>query len=243
MDREVMVGGHTQRWHFPSRTECMVCHTRAANFVLGLCELQMAKEHDYPAGHPRSGSVRDHQLRTLEHLGLLQVDWAAEAKGQVRERAKAKGLTGAAAEEYVRAHLPQPGQREPKPSSLLAQPPARAPALADPYDRSQDLTLRARSWLHANCSACHVEAGGGNAQMELEFTTALEKMRVVNTAPLHETFGLRDAKLIAPGDAGRSILAHRAGLRGPGQMPPLASQRIDAEGVELLRAWIYGMAR
>ena len=36
-----------QTWHYPSRAECMVCHSRAANFVLGLCEVQMNKDHDY----------------------------------------------------------------------------------------------------------------------------------------------------------------------------------------------------
>ena len=36
-------GVHKQTWHYPSRTECMVCHSRAANFVLGLTELQMNK--------------------------------------------------------------------------------------------------------------------------------------------------------------------------------------------------------
>src|SRR5262249_13002877 len=38
-------GRQQQTWHFPSRTECMVCHSRAANWVLGLTELQMNKEH------------------------------------------------------------------------------------------------------------------------------------------------------------------------------------------------------
>jgi hypothetical protein len=235
-DRDLTVGGRPQRWHYPSRAECMVCHTRAANFVLGLCELQMNKDHDYPGG-------RDNQLRVLERLGLFECDWPAEAKERLRDRAKEKGLTGAAAADYVRAHGPQPGQRAPRPSALLPVPAEQCRALVNPYDPAKDLTLRARSWLHANCSACHVEAGGGNARMELEFTTALDQMRVVNTPPLHDTFRLPDAKLIAPGHAGRSVLAHRAGLRGPGQMPPLASNRPDAAGVELLRAWIDALPR
>ena len=51
-------------WHYPSRTECMVCHSRAANFVLGLSTAQMNKEHDY-------GGVSDHQFRVLEQLGSV----------------------------------------------------------------------------------------------------------------------------------------------------------------------------
>ena len=42
-DREILVrdqaaegGRRRQTWHYPSRAECMVCHSRAENFVLGL---------------------------------------------------------------------------------------------------------------------------------------------------------------------------------------------------------------
>jgi len=42
-DREILVrdqasdsGQRRQTWHYPSRAECMVCHSRAENFVLGL---------------------------------------------------------------------------------------------------------------------------------------------------------------------------------------------------------------
>ena len=41
MDREFAVktatGNRSQAWHYPGRAECMVCHSRAANYVLGLC--------------------------------------------------------------------------------------------------------------------------------------------------------------------------------------------------------------
>src|SRR5262249_22810874 len=51
-------GSRRQTWHYPSRTECMVCHSRAAEWVLGLTTLQMNKDHNY-------GKVTDNQLRTL----------------------------------------------------------------------------------------------------------------------------------------------------------------------------------
>src|SRR5262249_42592737 len=115
-DSNAKDGRRKQTWHFPSRVECMVCHSRAANFVLGLSELQMNKDHDY-------GGVVDNQLRTLDHIGVFRKS----------------------------------------PGDL-----AKKPRLVDPYDRKQSLEQRARSYLHANCAQCHVEAGGGNAQMELE---------------------------------------------------------------------------
>ena len=43
-------GPRKQVWHYPSRAECMVCHSRAANFVLGLCTPQMNTAHDYGTG-------------------------------------------------------------------------------------------------------------------------------------------------------------------------------------------------
>ena len=68
--------------------------------------------------------------------------------------------------------------------------------------RNRQLDRRARAYLHANCSQCHVAAGGGNSQMELEFTTASEKTRLFDVRPVHDTYGLPDARLIAPGQPG-----------------------------------------
>ncbi len=36
--RSIPTASRKQTWHYPSRTECMVCHSRAANWVLGLSE-------------------------------------------------------------------------------------------------------------------------------------------------------------------------------------------------------------
>jgi hypothetical protein len=90
-----------------------------------------------------------------------------------------------------------------------------------------------------------VEAGGGNAQMQLDFPTAWDKMRLIDAKPVHQTFDLPDAKLIAPGAPERSVLIHRVGKRGPntGQMPPLASSRVDTAGVELLTEWCKSLKK
>ena len=130
------------------------------------------------------------------------------------------------------------GRRPERLSSLLDSAPEKYPRLADPYDRKQDLDRRARSYLHANCAQCHVGAGGGNSQIELEFTTSSEKMRVFDVQPLHDTFGLSDARLVAPGSPDRSVLLERISHRGRGHMPPLATSVVDREAVELIREWI-----
>jgi mono/diheme cytochrome c family protein len=123
----------------------------------------------------------------------------------------------------------------------LAQSPDRYPRLVDPYDKQADLNLRARSYLHANCSQCHVEAGGGNAQIDLEFTTPLAKMKLLDVKPQHHTFGLPDPRLVVPGSPERSVMLHRVANRGSGQMPQLATSLVDEAAVELLRAWIASL--
>ncbi len=226
-----------QKWRFPSRTECMVCHSRAANYVLGLTTLQMNRDHDY-------GGVVDSQLRVLEHLGLLKANYHGDTTAAMRKELEAAGLKEQQIGERIAAATDTRGQRGPVgTTSMLAQDPANIQRLVDPYDRSQPLDLRARSYLHANCSQCHVEAGGGNAQMDLEFTTARDKVKVFDVRPVHHTFGIADARLVAPGDPARSVLLQRVARRGEGQMPQLATNLVDEQAVQLLREWISQMKK
>ncbi|WP_435020041.1 PQQ-dependent sugar dehydrogenase [Tundrisphaera sp. TA3] len=183
-------GRRTQSYRYPSRAECMVCHSRAANFVLGLSDLQMNRDHDY-------GGVVANQLRTLEHIGLF--------------------------------------------AERLPKRPEEIDRLVDPHDRQADLTRRARSYLHANCANCHVEAGGGNAAVDLTLGASSEGMRVIDVAPMQESFGIPDPRIIAPGHPGRSTLLERVRRRAPGQMPPLASSVVDEAAVRLLTEWIERM--
>jgi putative heme-binding domain-containing protein len=111
----------------------------------------------------------------------------------------------------------------------------------DPYDSSRDLDQRARSYLHVNCSVCHVEAGGGNSKMELGFATKPERMNLFSARPQHDTFGIDNAMLISPGDPERSILYQRLSRRGRGQMPPLVTAVVDEQAVALFRDWIREM--
>ncbi len=63
-DSDVPGGRRRQTWHFPSRTECAVCHNMAAKYVLGVQTLQMNQDHDYV------GAIAN-QLSTLEHLNIF----------------------------------------------------------------------------------------------------------------------------------------------------------------------------
>ena len=224
-------GGKTEslKWRFPSRTECMVCHSRAANYVLGQTTLQMNKDHDY-------GSVTANQLEVLDYLGVLGVNWSGKVKGKVREALKDAGLDEKEAADRLQELTT--GEERSLPSKLSMHWSAAFPRLVNPYDTENDVALRARSYLHANCAQCHIGAGGGNAQIDLEFTRPLAGMKLLDERPLHHTFDIEDARIVAAGAPERSILLHRVSMRGAGQMPQLATSRVDQQAVELLREWI-----
>jgi hypothetical protein len=251
----------------------MVCHSRAANWVLGLTQLQMNRDHDY-------GSTSLNQLVAWEQLGLFHIN-AQEHLDALKQKGKhfaatldksfqapmmglAKGM------EHLPAPLPalrsdlghllagprawlgkqvrgpldwvEAGWRQtPRFTSVLLHPPEGYRRLVNPLGPSADLDARARSYLHANCSQCHVEAGGGNAKLDLEFTTARGKTNLFGERPMHDTFGIANSRIIDPGHPERSVLLQRLTRRGPGQMPPLASSVVDRDGVQLLQEWIKQM--
>ena len=63
-------------------------------------------------------------------------------------------------------------------------------------------------------------------------------MKAVDEPPLHASFDLPDAKILAAGAPDRSVLLARVSRRGPGQMPQLGSDVVDEAAVRLLREWI-----
>ncbi len=68
-------------------------------------------------------------------------------------------------------------------------------------------------------------------------------MRLVDVKPLHDTFGIADAKLVNPGHPEKSVLLKRISHRGKGHMPPLATAMVDQEMVELISAWIRQLGK
>lgn len=190
IDKSNPQGFRDQVWHYPSRTECMVCHSRAANFVLGFSPLQLDSDFNYGEGRT------DNQLRALYHIGLLKNE-----KGYERR----------------------------KPD---------APHLVDPNDKQQPLEARARSYFYTNCASCHVDAGGGNSLMNMDFKAKGHELRMIGVKPIHVFPEKVDARLIDPGHPENSVVYLRVNRRGTGQMPPLGSNVVDQKSVELLKEWI-----
>jgi hypothetical protein len=187
-DKDAPEGTRRQKWHFPSRAECTLCHTMPAKYVLGVNTLQLNRDHDYGNGRVAN------QLRTFEHLGLF--------------------------------------------AKPLPAPPEKLPHLFNYEDEKLDINKRARSYLHANCSHCHMKWGGGNAEFQLLATLPLKDTGTVGTKPAHGDFALRDPRVIAPGEPERSMVLHRMKLSGLGRMPHVASSVMDERAVPMIHDWI-----
>lgn len=119
--------------------------------------------------------------------------------------------------------------------------PKELPKLADFRDAKETIEVRARSYLHSNCSHCHIKWGGGNAEFKLLVDLPLKDMGIVNVAPAHGNFKIDGAKLLVPGEPEKSVILHRMNMTGLGRMPHIGSRVVDEQAVQIVRDWIKGM--
>jgi uncharacterized repeat protein (TIGR03806 family) len=187
-DIQINDGGiiRTQTWHYPSRSECLQCHTPVAGQALSFNTAQLNGSHTY-------GSGPANQLTALANAGY-----------------------------FTTSTIPAP---------------ATLRALAAATDTSATLEYRVRSYLAANCVQCHQPGGAAQGLWDARIATATASAGLVN-GPLIDNGGDTANRVIAPGDLLHSMLLSRISTRGLNQMPPLASNEIDAVDVGLVTAWI-----
>lgn len=115
-----------------------------------------------------------------------------------------------------------------------------------------DATRAALGYLHANCGHCHNSAGsawpdvvGMTLQLDLaasapeETTVWRSTVDVALTRFSHPDYTLR----IAAGEPDASAVVYRMSQRGSAaQMPPLATEFVDQDGLAAVRAWITSIA-
>jgi uncharacterized repeat protein (TIGR03806 family) len=180
----------TQTWHFPSRAECLTCHTAAGGFALSFNTRQLNHDHAFPGGTANIVSA-------LAQAGYLDT---------------------------------------------IAPPASGAlPALTAPDDRSKPVEARARSYLDVNCAPCHQPTGTALGAWDARASTPLSLTNLIN-GPLIDDGGDRANRVLVPGDPAHSRLLQRIALRGPNQMPPVATNERDLAGEALLREWIAALA-
>ncbi len=111
-------------------------------------------------------------------------------------------------------------------------------AYVDPEDSTADLNERARAYLAVNCAVCHQPAGPAPSNIDVRFDTPLDEAGVLGVAVTGSTFGIDDARRIAPGDRNRSVLWHRVQSTVPEERMPEATAVPDPTAVAVLGAWI-----
>ena len=73
LDSEKTKTVHGQDWTYPSRAQCLGCHTESAGRVLGFTTEQLQRSFRYPS----TGRTAN-QLATFEHIGLFNEDLPAD---------------------------------------------------------------------------------------------------------------------------------------------------------------------
>jgi hypothetical protein len=194
----------------------MVCHSRAANFTLGLQTAQLNRNFSYDG-------VEENQLAFLERMSFFRIN--------PLQYSQTNTPAGNAAQRELSLD-----------TSLLPTSPKQLPRLANPYDPQESLALRARAYLHSNCSSCHQPAGGGNASMDLRYQIPLAQCGLLEESPRHQHFEIPNAKIVSPGEPDKSVLMRRVATRENGRMPQLATSMIDEAAVEMLRKWIISLS-
>lgn len=137
------------------------------------------------------------------------------------------------------ATLAEEGKLSPVPESTTL------PTVGD-----DELTRAALGYLHANCGSCHNRTVDAVPQVDLDLwlgvgEEAFEQTGVFLTAIDIPTTVFSDQHVtarIAPGAPEASAVWFRMQERGNnGQMPPLASNRVDEFGANLLASWIEAL--
>ncbi len=113
---------------------------------------------------------------------------------------------------------------------------------------SASIEERARAYLDANCAHCHAKdraAASSGLLLAWAETAAPSDLSTIGVCKIPTSAGGATCGLvhdIVPGDPQNSILLCRVKSREPKvQMPPVATQVVDAKGVALLEAWIGGL--
>jgi uncharacterized repeat protein (TIGR03806 family) len=188
-ERTITSSSGTQTWHFPSRSQCLQCHTDAAGRSLGPETSQLNFDFEYPSG------ITSNQVETLAHIGVFS-----------------------------------------------ATPEARA-AYPDPADATQPPDVRARSYLHANCSICHRPGGESSVTFDLRFDTPFADTDLCDVAPQSGDLGVAGALRIAPGDPSRSVVSLRMKTLDTNvRMPRIGTRVVDEQGVAVIDAWISSLS-
>jgi putative heme-binding domain-containing protein len=214
-----------QHWNLNSRIQCLTCHNAWSEYALSFTVPQLNNGFlsvDGTAGPAGRPTIK---VLPLEQRKQVDGDLITFTKNGIIQRVDSNDKP-----------LPPFDKNSAK----------REPRLVNPYVVGSDITteLSSRSYLHVNCAHCHrFGGGGGQVVLELDFSKPLKEMGVIDQVPKQGNFGIRDARLISPGDPDRSVLLYRMATFGAGRMPHLGSEWPDDLGLQKMAAWIRSMKK
>jgi uncharacterized repeat protein (TIGR03806 family) len=174
-----------QVWRYPSRGECLNCHTKQGGEALGFNTAQLNQNH-------RFGDADENQILAYSRAGYFT------------------GLVD---------------------SDSLGE---RAVALDDD---TESLTERVESYLASNCSQCHQPGGTSIGLWDARMEIGLEESGIIGGALANPSIH-SGRRVVVPGDPGASELLRRISSLGTERMPPLGSNVLDQEAIDLVRDWI-----
>ena len=190
-------------WIFPSRMNCLTCHTEPVGRSIGPETRQLNSVFEY------GPNKRANQMKTLDHIGVFET-----SPGDV--------------------------------SKLAALPTPK-------YAKGATLEMRARSYLHANCSHCHQPGGTKDAMgvdqvpIDFRFDTPFAKMGICNVPPSKNNYGYPNVMILSPGpqdlgqfgELSKSMISIRMHSKTDGvRMPQLGTKVPDKLGTEIVDEWI-----
>lgn len=215
--------GATYRWTSPTNAVLVAPEGDAQTFTIYDGGSPRAQTWRYPA---RSDCLLCHSLTPGRALGFTTAqlnrdfdyaDYTGVVDNQLRALANAGYFSGAVTNIHA------------------------LPLLARIDDTSFGVQYRARSYLMANCAHCHYPTttnGNFNARIYQQLST-----EAIIDGTLRNTLGDPANRVISRGSIANSMIHTRmAAIAGARMPPPLDTQVVDQQAVNLFRDWIVELA-
>jgi uncharacterized repeat protein (TIGR03806 family) len=176
-----------QVWRYPSRGECLNCHTKEGGEALGFNTAQLNRSHRFG-----DGDGDENQILAYSRAGYFT---------------------------------------EPVDSDSLGE---RSVALDND---AESLSERVGSYLASNCSQCHQPGGASIGLWDARLESGLGESGIIGGVLANPSIH-PGRRVVVPGDPGASELLRRISSLGTDRMPPLGSNVLDEEAIDLVREWI-----
>lgn len=122
--------------------------------------------------------------------------------------------------------------------------PAALRKMAASHDETQPLQHRVKSYLAANCAACHQPDGLAlRMRWDARIETPMSQSRIVNGVPIIQWVYPLLERIVVPKDTASSLLRARISYYDSFllHMPPLATSELNPTAISMLDEWIMGL--